>query len=86
MLVAAAAGLFTACSNTDDLNHTDFAQNNAPSTEVYMGVNALNNLEKINTTTRATENPLSPAFKKWWQNTIKEPTPSLPPSTKTTFT
>lgn len=46
MLVAAAAGLFTACSNTDDLNHTDLAQNNAPSTEVYMGVNALNNLEK----------------------------------------
>lgn len=35
MLVVAAAGLFTACSNTDDLNHTDLAQN-APSTEVYM--------------------------------------------------
>lgn len=44
MLVVAAAGLFTACSNTDDLNQ-DLAQN-APSTEVYMGVNALNILKK----------------------------------------
>lgn len=73
MLVVAAAGLFTACSNTDDLNHTDFAQNNAPSTEVYMGVNALNNLEKINTTTRATENPLSPVVNVTYFNVKVDP-------------
>lgn len=73
MLVAAAAGLFTACSNTDDLNHTDFAQNNAPSTEVYMGVNALNNLEKINTTTRATENLLSPVVNVAYFNVKVDP-------------
>lgn len=56
----AAVAAFTACSNSEDVNGTDDSSlTNAPQTEVYMGVDVLNNYQKVNAVTRAA-NPLSP--------------------------
>lgn len=56
----AAVAAFTACSNSEDVNGTDDSSlANAPQTEVYMGVDVLNNYQKVNAVTRAA-NPLSP--------------------------
>lgn len=56
----AAVAAFTACSNSEETNGTDDSSlANAPQTEVYMGVDVLNNYQKVNAVTRAA-NPLSP--------------------------
>lgn len=56
----AAVAAFTACSNSEEANGTDDSSlANAPQTEVYMGVDVLNNYQKVNAVTRAA-NPLSP--------------------------
>lgn len=56
----AAVAAFTACSNSEETNGTDDSSlTNAPQTEVYMGVDVLNNYQKVNAVTRAV-NPLSP--------------------------
>lgn len=56
----AAVAAFTACSNSEETNGTDDSLlANAPQTEVYMGVDVLNNYQKVNAVTRAA-NPLSP--------------------------
>lgn len=56
----AAVAAFTACSSSEDVNGTDDSSlTNAPQTEVYMGVDVLNNYQKVNAVTRAA-NPLSP--------------------------
>lgn len=59
-ILFAAVAAFTACSNSEDVNGTDDSSlTNAPQTEVYMGVDVLNNYQKVNAVTRAA-NPLSP--------------------------
>lgn len=73
LLALATVGMFTACSNTDDVANTDSSLSQTPSTEVYMGVYALNNLEKVSTTTRATENPLSPVVNVIYFNVKVDP-------------
>lgn len=56
----AAVAAFTACSSSEEANGTDDSSlTNAPQTEVYMGVDVLNNYQKVNAVTRAV-NPLSP--------------------------
>lgn len=56
----AAVAAFTACSSSEDANGTDDSSlTNAPQTEVYMGVDVLNNYQKVNAVTRDA-NPLSP--------------------------
>ena len=56
----AAVAAFTACSSSEETNGTDDSLlANAPQTEVYMGVDVLNNYQKVNAVTRAA-NPLSP--------------------------
>lgn len=56
----AAVAAFTACSSSEEANGTDDSLlANAPQTEVYMGVDVLNNYQKVNAVTRAA-NPLSP--------------------------
>ena len=68
LLLMLASGLFAACSSSDDGGgttpggtNTDLAKYlaNAPGTEVYVGVEALNNMEQVGASTRA-ENPLAP--------------------------
>lgn len=55
-----AVAAFTACSSSEEANGTDDSLlANAPQTEVYMGVDVLNNYQKVNAVTRAA-NPLSP--------------------------
>lgn len=50
----AAVAAFTACSNSEETNGTDDSSlANAPQTEVYMGVDVLNNYQKVNAVTRA---------------------------------
>lgn len=56
----ATVAAFTACSSSEEANGTDDSLlANAPQTEVYMGVDVLNNYQKVNAVTRAA-NPLSP--------------------------
>lgn len=56
----AAVAAFTACSSSEEANGSDDSLlANAPQTEVYMGVDVLNNYQKMNAITRAA-NPLSP--------------------------
>ena len=62
ILFAAVAAFttFTACSSSEEANGTDdYSLTNAPQTEVYIGVDILNNYQKVNGLTRAF-NSLSP--------------------------
>ena len=48
----AAVAAFTACSSSEEANGTDDSLlSNAPQTEVYMGVDVLNNYQKVNANT-----------------------------------
>lgn len=70
LLLILASGMFAACSSSDDGGGTNPGGTNAklekylanaPGTEVYVGVETLNNMEQVNASTRATvENPLAP--------------------------
>lgn len=53
MLAIAAVGALTACSNSEENGIDNSWLANAPGTEVYMGVDALNNLTKVGTSSRA---------------------------------
>ncbi len=75
LLFSAAIGTLTACSSSEDPgtkpDHTGWLRN-APGTEVYVGVDALDNLESVNGTTRA-ENPLAPMAKISYFNVKVDP-------------
>lgn len=59
-VTVAAFTTFTACSSSEETNGTDDSSlTNAPQTEVYIGVDILNNYQKVNGLTRAF-NSLSP--------------------------
>ena len=62
ILLMVAGSVLAACSSTDDapITPNDKWLENAPGTEVYVGVDALNNLKKANISTRATVNQLAP--------------------------
>ena len=80
MLAIAAVGALTACSNSEENGIDNSWLANAPGTEVYMGVDALNNLTKVGTSSRAarfssraTENPLAPVTEVRYFNVKVDP-------------
>ena len=76
-LASVAIGALTACSSSDDQSAEPGATSNwlanAPGTEVYVGVEALNNLESASATTRAMVNPLAPTVKVTYFNVKVDP-------------
>lgn len=80
MLAIAAVGALTACSNSEENGIDNSWLANAPGTEVYMGVDALNNLTEVGTSSRAasfssraTENPLAPVIEVRYFNVKVDP-------------
>lgn len=79
LLVGAAIGALTACSSSDEPGTepggVSDGLRNAPGTEVYVGVDALDDLESVDGTTRATraENPLAPMAKISYFNVKVDP-------------
>lgn len=67
MFAIVAMGALAACSDSQNGGNDNSCLADAPGTEVYVGVEALNNLSKVEAATqsaalaeRATENPLAP--------------------------